>query len=122
MNQYPEVDMQKTFTKLPIAIEVQPDRKFEKLLEDLSPDTIWRSRQIAARKLGYLRSPEALPWLLDALLVDPFWMVRCTIIQALEVIGDPGAIPTLQDVAKSNSFPVVRSYADKAIERLSQEG
>jgi HEAT repeat protein len=123
LNQRPQVvDKMNTFTTLPIAIEVQPDRKLDKLLAGLSPDTPWGDRQIAAKKLGYMRSPEALPGLLAALPVDPFWMVRCAIIQALEMIGDPGAIPTLREIAKSDGFQVVRSYADKAIERLSLEG
>jgi HEAT repeat protein len=110
------------FTTLPIAIEVQPDRKLNKLLVDLSSETSWGDRQIAAQKLGYMRSPEALPGLLDALPTDPFWMVRCAIIQALEMIDDPRAIPTLRETAKSDGFHIVRSYAAKAIEGLSQEG
>ena len=123
LNQRPQVvDKMNTFTTLPIAIEVHPDRKLDKLLADLSPDTPWGDRQIAAKKLGYMRSPETLPGLLAALPVDPFWMVRCAIIQALEMIGDPGAIPTLREIAKSDGFQVVRAYADKAIERLSLEG
>jgi HEAT repeat protein len=107
------------FTTLPLAIEVRPDPRLAQLVADLSPDIPWGDRQIAAKKLGYMRSPEALPGLLDALPADPFWMVRCTIIQALEMIGDPEAIPTLQEVAENDGFQVVRSYAAKAIERLS---
>ena len=123
LNQPPEeIDMLHTFTTLPLVIEVQPDHKLEQLLADLSPDTPWGDRQIAANELGYMRSLEALPMLLAALPVDPFWMVRCAMIQALERIGDPGAIPTLRHVAESDGFQVVRSYAAKAIERLSQEG
>jgi HEAT repeat protein len=122
LGQHPQVvDKMNAFTTLPIAIEFQPDRKLDKLLVDLFPDTPWSDRQIAAQKLGHMRSPEALPGLLAALPVDPFWMVRCAIIQALEMIGDPGAIPTLHEVAKSDGFQVVRSYAAKAVERLSQE-
>jgi len=113
-------DRTNTFTTaLPAAIEIQPDRILEKLLADLSPDTSWGDRQIAAQKLGYMRSPEALPGLLDAMPADPFWMVRCAIIQALERIAGPGAIPTLREAAKSDRFQVVRSYAAKAIGRLS---
>jgi len=74
---------------------------------------------MAAKRLGYLRDPGALPALLQALLTDPFWMVRTSIIQALEMIGDPAAIPTLEEVACRDSFQVVRSYAKKAIERLA---
>jgi HEAT repeat protein len=91
-----------------------------RLVADLSPETPWGDRQNAARKLGYLGNPEALPGLLDALPDDNFWMVRCAIIQALERIGDPGAIPTLRQVASGDGFQVVRSYAAKAIERLSK--
>ena len=119
-NQHPQVaDRMNTFTTLPIAIEIQPDRKLDALLAALSPDTPWGERQDAARKLGYMRTPEALPALLAALPTDPFWMVRCAIIQALEMIGDARAIPTLQQAAKCDGFQVVRFYAIKAIERLS---
>ncbi len=121
-NQHPQVaGKMNTFTTLPIAIEVQPDRELRALLAALSPDTPWGERQIAARKLGYIRNPEATPGLLAALPSDPFWMVRCAIIQALEMINDSRAIPTLREVAKSDGFQVVRSYAAKAIERLSKK-
>jgi HEAT repeat protein len=103
----------------PIAVEVQIDPEVTELLVDLSPDTPWAERRMAARKLGYLRNPQAVPAMLAALPTDPFWMVRCAIIQALEMIGDPGAIPTLQAVAASDGFQVVRSHAEKAVERLS---
>ena len=123
LDQRPQVvDKMNTFTTLPLAIEVQPDRKLEKLLADLAPDRSWGDRQIAAQELGYMRSPEALPGLLAALPIDPFWMVRCAIIQALETIGDPGAISNLREVASNDGFQVVRSYAATAIERLSLEG
>ena len=112
-------DTMSTNTALPLPWVLQPDIKLYKLLADLSPDTSWGDRKIAAEKLGNMRDPEALPGLLDALPADPFWMVRCAIIQALEKIGDPAAIPTLREVAINDGFQVVRSYAGKAIERLS---
>jgi HEAT repeat protein len=120
VDQYLEiVDEMKDFRTLPITIKVLPDRKVEKWLADLSPNTAWGDRQVAAKNLGYIGSSEALPGLLNALSADPFWMVRCAIIQALERIGDPTAIPTLREVVKNDGFQVVRSYAAKAIERLS---
>jgi HEAT repeat protein len=120
VDQYTEiVDEMKAFTTLPMAVEILPDRNVENWLAELSPDTAWGDRQIAAKNLGCVGSSEALPGLLNALSVDPFWMVRCTIIQALERIGDPAAIPTLREVAKNDGFQVVRSYATKALERLS---
>jgi HEAT repeat protein len=103
---------------LPMTGEAHPDRALDGLLADLSPDTPWGERQIAARKLGAMRCSEALPWLLTALPEDPFWMVRCAIIQALEMLDDPQAIPILREVAANDRFQVVRSYASKAIERL----
>jgi len=120
-NQRPEVADQMNAYRTPPLELVVPDIKLYKLLADLSPDTPWGERKIAAKRLGSIRSPEALPGLLDALPTDPFWMVRCAIIQALEMIGDPGAIPTLREIANSDGFYVVRSHAAKAIERLSQE-
>jgi HEAT repeat protein len=107
-------------TRLPPAIEAQPNRRLGRLLARLSPDTPWGDRQVAAWKLGAMRSPEALSGLLAALPTDPFWMVRCAMIQALERIGDPGAIPTLRRVAEGDGFQIVRSYAARAIERLAQ--
>jgi HEAT repeat protein len=88
-----------TIATLPLTVQVHPDRKMEGLLAELSPTTSWENRQIAAKKLGYMRDPEALPALLQALLTDAFWMVRNAIIQALEVIGDSAAIPTLEVAA-----------------------
>ena len=118
--QQTEVDARNLFTTLPLADEIRPNRELENLLANLSPETPWGDRQLAAKKIGSTHNPEALPALLAALPVDPFWMVRCDIIQALERIGDPGAIPTLQMVAQSDGFQLVRSYAAKAVERLSQ--
>ncbi len=107
------------FTTFPVRIEVQPDRKLDKLLADLFSNSSWFDRKIAAQKLGYTRNPDALTGLLEALPSDPFWMVRCAIIQALEVISDARAIPTLREVEKHDSFQIVRSYAAKAIERIA---
>ena len=112
-------DRLNSFTSMPLVIGVPGDSKVDTLLADLSPDTPWGRRQMAAQCLGQLRSTEALPGLLAALLTDPFWMVRCAIIQALEMIGDPEAIPALQEAASSDGFQTVRAYAAKAIERLS---
>jgi HEAT repeat protein len=120
-DQSPEVAEQiRPFAVLPVAVEVQIDNKVAQLIAELSPDISWGDRQMAAKKLGTMGSPEALHGLLNALLADPFWMVRCAIIQALERIGDPRAIPVLHEVANGDGFEVVRSYAAKAIERLSQ--
>jgi len=106
---------------LPPVSEGQADQKLQALLAGLSPENSWGDREIAAKRLGYLRSREALPVLLSALQTDSFWMVRCAIIQALERIDDPEAIPTLRAVAKNDGFHVVREYAEKAIERISAE-
>ena len=107
------------FTNLPIAVEFQPDPVLGKLLADLSPDTPWGDRKMAAQRLGYMRCQTALPELLAALPGDPFWMVRNAIIQAVVMIGDPDAIPALQDVANNDGYQVVRSYAAKAAEKLA---
>jgi HEAT repeat protein len=113
--QFPESTYEIDLFALPLAVEVKTDDKTDGLLRNLSPDAPWGDRQTAAKKLGYMRSQEALPVLLDVLPTDPFWMVRCSMIQALERIGDPAAIPTLQKVAKRDRFKVVRSHAAKAI-------
>jgi HEAT repeat protein len=114
-------DETKTIVGLPLPREFQIDRRVDRLLADLSPDTPWADRKIAAQKLGTMRSRAAIPGLLASLPFDPFWMVRCAIIQALERIADPSAIPALREVAKSDGFQIVRSHAAKAIESLSQK-
>lgn len=101
------------------VFEFGPDPIVKELLNDLSPHTPWGERQIAAKKLGQLRSTEAIPGLLTALQNDNFWMVRCAIIQSLEQIKDPRVLPVLEEVALKDGFQVVRSYALKAIERLA---
>ena len=111
-----------SFVSLPPGVEIRPDRQLDILLADLSPDTPWGRRKVAAQKLGCQRDPAALPGLLAALPADPFWMVRCAIIQALQQIGDPAAITTLRKVARFDAFQIVRSYAAKAVERLDQGG
>lgn len=110
----------KTMTTFPLTVQVQPEREIDVLLAELSPAVSWGSRQIAAKKLGFMRASEALPVLTGTLLADPFWMVRTAIIQAMEMIGDPAAIPALEEAARNDRFQVVRSYAKKAIERLSK--
>lgn len=90
------------------------------LASELSSDNPWAMRQAAARKLGTIGDPRALPILLEALPKDSFWMVRQAIIQAVEMIGDARSIPALVDVAENDSFAVVRGYAAKTIERLGK--
>ena len=102
-----------------VAVKIQPESKISQTLAELAPEIPRCERKQAARKLGCMRSSEALPGLLDALVGDPFWMVRCTIIQALEMICIPEAIPALCYVAEYDTFQVVRSHAAIAVERLS---
>jgi len=108
-----------TTTSFPLTMKVSQNSKMDAFLVKFSPTTPWGERQLAAKKLGSMRNPEAIPVLLSALLTDSSWMVRTSIIQALEMIDDPAAIPTLEEVATSDDFQIVRSYAAKAIERLS---
>jgi HEAT repeat protein len=102
----------------PLLVEYRRDHRVDQLLADLSAGKSWGRRQRAARKLGYIGDPAALPALLAALPGDPFWMVRCAIIQALEKIGDARAVPTLQRVQAGDRFQLVRSHAAKAINTL----
>lgn len=120
INQTQEVvgNMEAIFS-FPVGVEFQPDPELNALLAALSPETSWGERQTAAKQIGCLRDPNALPWLLTALTNDPFWMVRIAIIQAIEMIGDPGVIPALQQIAENDDIKIVRSYAIKAGERLA---
>jgi bilin biosynthesis protein len=104
---------------LRVSSQKNTNPRVEKLLAELSPETAWGKRQAAAKKLGYLRDPDAVPELLDALMRDDFWMVRCELIQALQMIGDVRAITILRRVQAQDSYQTVRSYAAKAIERLT---
>jgi HEAT repeat protein len=105
--------------RISLAFEIGLDPRVERNLVELSPVTSWGDRQIAAKSLGNLRDPAAVPGLLTALQHDNFWMVRCAIIQALEKISDPRAIPVLILISQQDGYQVVRSYAAKAVERLS---
>ena len=100
-------------------VAARQENELDLLLDQLSPGASWGDRRTAARRIGMLRNPQALPALVSALPVDNFWMVRCEIIQALESIGDPAAVPALQSVACHDSFKVVREYAARAVDRLS---
>jgi len=111
-----EVEIRNIFSSLP---EIRQENELDALLDQLSPKISWGERKTAAKRIGALRNPEALPALVAALPVDRFWMVRCEIIQALERIADPAAVPVLQSVAANDGFKVVREYAAKAAERLS---
>ena len=102
----------------PLSMTKKADPRLNRLLKDLSKEIAWGDRQNAAKKLGYLGNPDALPGLLTALQNDNFWMVRCAIIQALERIGDTRSVPVLREIANQDSFQAVRSYAARAIERL----
>ena len=106
--------------RIPLIFQEDMDPRIEINLAKLAPEIPWGERQIAAKKLGNLKDPAAIPGLLSALEYDNFWMVRCAIIQALEKIADPYAIPVLISVSQQDSFQVVRSYAAKAIQRLSR--
>jgi len=114
------VESMNPYIAFPVTVEIQPDPEVAQLLADLTPNTPWGERQVAARRLGCLRNPDALPGLLAALQEDKFWIVRCSIIQALVMIGEPNAVPTLCEVAEKDGFQVVRSHAAKAVQRLSQ--
>jgi phycocyanobilin lyase alpha subunit len=59
-------------------------------------------RRQAARALGQLKNPQALPALLTALDCED-WNLREAVVQAIAVIGDQQAIPALITLLKSNS-------------------
>lgn len=101
------------------VFQTKLDPRVEMNLINLSPETPWGNRQIAARNLGNLRDSAAIAVLMDSLQTDDFWMVRCAIIQALEKIADPRAIPGLILASQQDTYQAVRSYAAKAVERLS---
>lgn len=111
-----DVDVRHIFDSLPGNRE---QNELDSLVAELSPDVPWGKRQAAAKMIGVLRNPAALPAMLAVLPVDRFWMVRCEIIQAVERIADPAAVPTLRSVAENDGFKVVREYAARAVERLS---
>jgi HEAT repeat protein len=118
VDQVKKQEVEAGFQVFPFEAQVHPEEELAGWLAQVDRDCSWGDRQAAARKIGNMRDPRAVPALLAALKLDSFWIVRCTIIQALEKIGDPSAIPTLMDTAKRDGFQIVRSYAAKAVERL----
>lgn len=75
----------------------------------------WAIREKAARALGFIDYPEAIPYL-GKLLNDPANAVLSLIAaESLGRIGDQRAIDFLEPVAESHWFPAVRNAAKTAI-------
>ena len=60
-------------------------------------------RRQAARALGQLRNPQALPALLEALSCGEDLNLREAVVQAIAAIGDKQAVPVLVELLQSNS-------------------
>ena len=93
------------------------DEQFMKIMGMLSSD-VKQERCGAARALGDIGNPSAVPDLLNA-LNDEDWEVREAVAWALGKIGDKRALPDLQEVAKSDPNHSVRNVAQEAIEAIS---
>jgi bilin biosynthesis PecE protein len=60
-------------------------------------------RRQAARALGQLKNPQALPALLEALNCTEDLRLREAVVQAIAAIGDSRAVPTLLELLQSDS-------------------
>lgn len=76
-------------------------------------------RKDAAKKLGKLEDPQAVPALVEALRSDPEEDVREEAAEALGRIGDPRALSALRWAARHDREDDVRKEARKAIEKIT---
>lgn len=93
------------------------DEQFMEIMGMLSGD-MRRERCGAARALGEIGNPSAVPDLLNA-LNDEEWEVREAVAWALGKIGDKRALPDLQEVSKNDPNDSVRNVSDEAIRAIS---
>ena len=76
-------------------------------------------RKDAAKKLGKLEDPRAVPALVGALRSDPEEDVREEAAEALGRIGDPSALSALRWAARRDREDDVRKEARKAIKKIT---
>ena len=96
------------------------DRGSREPLEAILRGGAVESRTSAARALGAIRLPEALPALLAA-LSDPDWPVRAQAARSLGALELDGAVETLAEAACDASWWVRRNVA-YALARLGARG
>ncbi|MBI1349102.1 hypothetical protein GC163_22765 [bacterium] len=90
----------------------------ERLIVTLKTDTAVEVRMAAAKALGLLRSPKALPVLEEAL--DDELTVRCRCISALGDIGDASTLPALLAMLRDTT-PEVRYHASQALAEIGHQ-
>jgi|GEM_PF-520648 len=90
----------------------------ERLIVTLKTDAAVEVRMAAAKALGLLRSPKALPALEEAL--DDELTVRCRCIAALGDIGDASTLPALLAMLR-DSTPEVRYHASQALAEVGHQ-
>lgn len=72
-------------------------------------------RKSAAIKLGRIRDPKSIPFLLKAIREDSFQMTRVFAIQSLTWIADKIVIPDLVEVIRGDQDDLVRVTAIEAL-------
>lgn len=73
------------------------------------------TRKSAAMKLGRIRDPRSIPFLLKAIREDTYQMTRVFAIQSLTWIADKSVIPELLDVIRGDQDDLVRMTAIEAM-------
>ena len=74
-------------------------------------------RRNAARVLGTLQNPVAIPSLIQA-LKDPFYGVRLEAARSLGLLGNEQALASLLDSTKTDPDILVKKAAHEAVERI----
>lgn len=90
----------------------------DRLIVTLRTDTAVEVRMAAAKALGLLRSPKALPALEEAL--DDELTVQCRCIAALGDIGDASSLPALLAMLKDPT-PEVRYHASQSLAEIGHQ-
>jgi HEAT repeat protein len=73
------------------------------------------TRKSAAIKLGRIRDPKSIPFLLKAIREDTYQMTRVFAIQSLTWIADKSVIPDLLEVIRGDQDDLVRQTAIEAM-------
>jgi len=88
--------------------------KIDSAIEQLQSGTR-EARKSAAIKLGRIRDPKSIPFLLQAIREDSYPMTRVFAIQSLTWIADQSVVPDLIEIVRADQDDLVRVTAIEAL-------
>lgn len=109
-----QIDLRARAIRALAAVGTGTIEEFKMLLEALS-DKNWEIRAVAARALGQIAHPEAIPRLIEA-LTDEAWWVRYNSAQALARMGHDGVVALHAQLNQEDRF--AREIVKQVLEEL----